>query len=87
MSDKNATAEELLVACAVGLLVTPIPDGRNKLDNAGYDMEVDRAMSLCDTWETQKDVYFFSYACDVTYLDESGSRTFDRSDLELLFAL
>lgn len=84
-SDKNATAEELLVACAVGLLVTPIPDGRNKLDNAGYDMEVDRAMSLCDTWETQKDVYFFSYACDVTYLDESGSRTFDRSDLELLF--
>lgn len=42
-------------------------------------------MSLCDTWETQKDVYFFSYACDVTYLDESGSRTFDRSDLELLF--
>ncbi len=85
LSDRNATAEELLVACAVGLLVEPIPDGRNKLDNAGYDMEVDRAMSLCDTWETQKGVYYFSYACDVTYLDESGTRTLDRGDLELLF--
>lgn len=85
LSDKNATAEELIVACAVGILTEPIPDGRNKLDNAGYDMEIDRAMSLCDTWETQKGVYYFSYACDVTYLDENGVRTFDQNDLELLF--
>lgn len=85
LNDENATFEELLVANAVGLLIKPMPDGRNPLDNAGYDMEVDRAMSLCEEWETQENVYYFSYACDVTYLDESGQRTFDRSDLEMLF--
>ncbi len=85
LSDKNATAEELLVANVVGLLVEPVPDGRNELDNAGYDMEVDRAMSLCDNWETQEGVYYFSYACDVTYLDENNNITFDRKDLEILF--
>lgn len=85
LADENATAEETLVACVVGLLVQPMLDGRNPLDNAGYDMEIDRARSLCDTWETQENVYYFSYACDVTYLDENGQRTFDRGDLEMLF--
>lgn len=85
LNDENATFEELLVANAVGLLIQPMPDGRNPLDNAGYDMEVDRAMSLCEQWETQENVYYFSYACDVTYVDDDGNRTFDRSDLEMLF--
>lgn len=84
-ADENAIAEETLVASVVGLLTLPMIDGRNPLDNAGYDMEVDRAMSLCDTWETQENVYYFSYACDVTYIDENGERTFDRSNLEMLF--
>lgn len=85
LNDKNATFEELLVANLVGMLTNPIPDGRNELDCAGYDMEVDRAMSLCDTWETQENVYYFSFACDVTQLDENGNRIFDKNDLEYLF--
>lgn len=85
LEDENATFQELMVAYIVGSLTNPIPDGRNEHDCAGYDMEVDRAMSLCDTWETQENVYYFSFACDVTYLDENGNRTFDPNDLELLF--
>ena len=85
LNDENPTFEELLVANLVGMLTNPIPDGRNELDCAGYDMEVDRAMSLCDTWETQEDVYYFSFACDVTQLDENGNRFFDKNDLEYLF--
>lgn len=85
LNDKNATFEERLVANLVGMLTNPIPDGRNELDCAGYDMEVDRAMSLCDTWETQDNVYYFSFACDVTRLDENGNRIFDKNDLEYLF--
>ncbi|MGN1168524.1 MAG: hypothetical protein ACI4RB_00270 [Acutalibacteraceae bacterium] len=85
LNDKNATFEERLVANLVGMLTNPIPDGRNELDCAGYDMEVDRAMSLCDTWETQDNVYYFSFACDVTQLDENGNRIFDKNDLEYLF--
>lgn len=86
LNDKNATFEERLVANLVGMLTNPIPDGRNELDCAGYDMEVDRAMSLCDTWETQDNVYYFSFACDVTQPDENGNRIFDKNDLEYLFS-
>lgn len=85
IEDENATFQELMVAYVVGALTNPIPDGRNEYDCAGYDMEVDRAMSLCDNWETQENVYYFSFACDVTRPDENGNRTFDPNDLEFLF--
>lgn len=85
IEDENATFQELMVAYVVGALTNPIPDGRNEYDCAGYDMEVDRAMSLCDNWETQENVYYFSFACDVTRPDENGNRTFDPDDLEFLF--
>lgn len=85
IEDENATFQELMVAYVVGSLTNPIPDGRNEHDCAGYDMEVDRAMSLCDKWETQENVYYFSFACDVTQPDENGNRTFDPNDLEFLF--
>lgn len=85
IEDENATFQELMVAYVVGALTNPIPDGRNEHDCAGYDMEVDRAMSLCDNWETQENVYYFSFACDVTLSDENGNRTFDPNDLEFLF--
>lgn len=85
IEDENATFQELMVAYVVGALTNPIPDGRNEHDCAGYDMEVDRAMSLCDNWETQENVYYFSFACDVTLPDENGNRTFDPNDLEFLF--
>lgn len=85
IEDENATFQELMVAYVVGALTNPIPDGRNEYDCAGYDMEVDRAMSLCNNWETQENVYYFSFACDVTQPDENGNRTFDPNDLEFLF--
>lgn len=85
IEDENATFQELMVAYVVGALTNPIPDGRNEYDCAGYDMEVDRAMSLCDKWETQENVYYFSFACDVTRPDENGNSTFDPNDLEFLF--
>ena len=82
LSDPNATFEEMLIALTVGTLTNPIPDGRDPLDNAGYDMEIDRAMSLCSQWETQENVYYFSFPCDGTFVDEDGTRSFERKDIE-----
>ncbi|MGP1361207.1 MAG: lipase-like domain-containing protein [Candidatus Fimenecus sp.] len=83
--DKNATLEEWLVAKVVGNLTEPLKDGRDPRDCAGYDMEVDRARELCRSWETQKNVYYFSLPCNVTKLDENNERYFENKDVEFLF--
>lgn len=81
----HATVDELIVAIAVGSLTNPLTDGRDEHDCAGYDMEPDRAMSICNTWDIDKDLYYFSFACDVTTIDENGNRSIDKHDMEIVY--
>ena len=66
--------------------VTPSPlDGRIEEDSARYDMHVDNAIAMVDSFETLKNVYYFSIPCCLTTVDENGNSVPEKKDMEILF--
>lgn len=65
-ADPDATPAERAVVALIGNLAYGTKDKRIHEDTAGYDMELDRAMELLDTIETQPNVYYYSIPCCAT---------------------
>lgn len=84
-SDPYADFDERTVTAAVGALTQPKTDGRDEKDCAGYDLSIDGAMEISETWDTFDNIYYFSFACDATEVDKSGTRTIDKKDLEMIY--
>ena len=66
--------------------VTPSPlDGRIEDDSARYDMHVDNAIAMVDSFETLANVYYFSIPCCLTNVDENGNSVPEKEKMEVLF--
>ncbi len=83
---KNPPLNQRLVVAAVGGIASPIPDGRAEYDCAGYDLDIDSAIALTETWHYSDNIYYFSVPCCMTHTDENGVTTCDESDFELIYA-
>ncbi len=84
-SEENATATELATAALLSVASMPIPDGRDESDSAEYDMHIDAAYELNRTIATVEGVYYFSYACDNTQVQDDGVRVPIEDTMEALF--
>lgn len=63
----------------------PKLDGRAGFDYADFDMHMDHAAEI-NTWlKTVGNVYYFSYACNATVLQEDGTYAPDTKKMESLF--
>jgi hypothetical protein len=71
---------------AVGGIAGPINDGRDEKDCAGYDLDIDPAIALTETWKYSKNTYYFSVPCCMTQTDENGVTTCDERDFEFIYA-
>ena len=85
-ANKNAPFNQRLTVAAVGGIAGPVPDGRADYDCAGYDLDVDNAIALTETWHYSDDIYYFSVPCCMTDTDENGVTTCDESDFEFIYA-
>ncbi len=83
---KFAPLNQRLVVTAVGSLTDPIPDGRAEYDCAGYDLGIDRAIEITQTWHYSDDIYYFSVPCCMTNTDENGVTTCNERDFEFIYA-
>ena len=83
---KIAPLNQRLVVTAVGGVASPIPDGRDESDCAGYDLTIDPAIALTKTWHYSNKIYYFSVPCCMTDTDENGVTTCDESNFEFIYA-
>ena len=83
---QNAPFNQRLVVLAVGGVASPIRDGRSETDCAGYDLDIDPAIALTETWHYSDEIYYFSLPCCMTDTDENGVTTCDESDFEFIYA-
>jgi hypothetical protein len=83
---KIAPLNQRLVVTAVGGVASPIPDGRDETDCAGYDLDIDPAIALTKTWHYSKNIYYFSVPCCMTDTDKNGVTTCDESNFEIIYA-
>lgn len=80
-NDPNATTEEKLIGKTF-LGISSITSGnRKESDTAIYEMQIDNALELNKKISTLKNIYYFSFSCDSTYIDENGIRQVDESVL------
>ena len=83
--DPNATEEEKQVVFILTNGTAAPRDGRIKEDSAEYDMYVDNAMALCDSFETLPDVYYFSLPCQLVTQNADGTYSPREQEMEPLF--
>ncbi len=83
---KIAPLNQRLVVAAVGGIAGPIPDGRAEYDCAAYDLDIDSAIALTETWHYYDDIYYFSVPCCMTDTDENGVTTCDESNFEIIYS-
>ncbi len=81
-----APLNQRLVVAAVGGIASPIYDGRDETDCAGYDLDIDPAIALTETWHYSDDIYYFSVPCCMTDTDENGVTTCDERNFEMIYA-
>ncbi|MCR4904242.1 MAG: hypothetical protein K6A23_15395 [Butyrivibrio sp.] len=60
-------------------------DGRASYDYAAFDMHIDNAIALNETITTFDDVYYFSYPCSSTVINEDGTLSPDPEITENIF--
>ncbi|MBR0508487.1 MAG: hypothetical protein IJJ85_00055 [Clostridia bacterium] len=63
--------------------VSPL-DGRKDFDTARYDMHIDNAIPLAQSFETLSGVYYFSIPCCKTTVQEDGT-SYPGDPMELMF--
>lgn len=80
-SDPNATAEEKAIAKAFLGISSVASGSRKESDTAIYEMQIDNALKLNKKISTVKNIYYFSFSCDSTYVDKNGTRQVDESAL------
>ncbi len=83
--DENATADELSTATLLTIASLPIQDGRDEDDSAEHNMYIDNAAELNKTIKTVPNVYYFSYACDISVEQEDGTYLPEEDKTEALF--
>lgn len=67
-------------------LVTAAPnDRREAFDTADYDMNIDNAIAMMESFETLENVYYFSIPCCLTDVDENGDSVPDKKNMEVIF--
>ena len=79
--DSTATTQEKLIAKVFIGISDLTSGGKKESDTAIYEMQIDNAMKINKEISTLKNIYYFSFACDSTYLDENGVRQVDESVL------
>lgn len=79
--DPTATAQEKLIAKVFLGISDLTSGGKKESDTAIYEMQIDNAMKINKEISTLKNIYYFSFACDSTYVDENGIRQVDESVL------
>lgn len=84
--DPKATIAEKAVVKSIRSLGYRTNDDRIYTDCAGYDMWIDKAVSMCESWETLGNVYYFSYACCATKLNDDGTPDPNTDEIESFFA-
>lgn len=84
LTDPNATAEEHAVVDLLSQL-SPLHDGRIEEDSAMFDMYIDHAHAMCDTFETLENVYYFSIPCAKVTQNADGTYSPIESEMEPLF--
>lgn len=81
-----APASQRLVVITVGdIAAAPVLDGRDKNDSAAYDLEIDNAIAMTETWHYSDNIYYFSVPCCMTDTDENGVTTCDESNFEIVY--
>ena len=83
--DPNATEEEKQVVFILTNGTAAPRDGRIKEDSAEFDMYVDNAMALCNTFETLPNVYYFSLPCQLVKQNADGTWSPREEEMEPLF--
>ena len=83
--DPDATEEEKQVVFILTNGTAAPRDGRIKEDSAEYDMYVDHAMALCDSFETLPFVYYFSVPCQLVTQNPDGTWSPREKEMEPLF--
>ncbi len=83
--DPHATPEEKAVVFILTNGTAAPRDGRIKEDSAEYDMYIDHAMALCDSFETLPDVYYLSLPCMMVKQQSDGSYIPRVTEMEPLF--
>ncbi|MBQ6021351.1 MAG: hypothetical protein IJR51_09600 [Clostridia bacterium] len=66
---------------------TPPMDGRVEEDCAAYDMTIDNALKLADTFKALPGVYYFSIPTCLTDEDENGNQVPDTARMESMFTV
>lgn len=83
---ENPTLTEKLVVIAVGdFAAAPVNDGRDINDCAAYDLDIDNAIALTESWTYSDDIYYFSVACCMTDTDENNVTTCNERDFEIVY--
>ena len=72
-NDPNATAMEKAIAKTIMGISDVTNNGKVQSDTAIYEMQIDNAMKMNENIETLENVYYFSYACNGTTVDENGN--------------
>ncbi len=72
-NDPNATATERAIAKTIMGISDVTNNGKVQSDTAIYEMQIDNAMEMNENIETLENVYYFSYACNGTTVDENGN--------------
>ena len=60
-------------------------DGRSEKDYAAWDMHIDHALALNDSFALPENIYYFSYACTATRQNADGTWSPDRSRMEYFY--
>ena len=81
-SDPDATAAEKAIAKTIMGISQVTNVGKSESDTAIYEMQIDHAMELNEKISTLENVYYFSFACDGTKLDENNVRVPDEEILK-----
>ncbi|MCR5040480.1 MAG: hypothetical protein K6C36_00120, partial [Clostridia bacterium] len=86
LTDENSTAEEnLIVRLLYGVSKTPTEVGACPEDSATYDMHIDNALAMLDSFQTIENVYYYSLPCSCTDDDGNGVHIPDESITERMF--
>ncbi len=65
----------------------PPQDGRSDADTAAYDMHIDNALKLAESFKPVPGVYYFSIPCCMTDIDENGNSVPDTRHMENMFVI
>lgn len=83
--DPEATEEEKQVVFILTNGTAAPRDGRIKEDSAEYDMYVDHAMELCNSFETLPNVYYFSLPTQFVTQNADGTYSPRAQEMEPIF--